>query len=314
MPFGDVLLPAKTSLRERALSKWGPRVATLALVLVLAFELAQLTWQLLPGAPPLVTVQTPSAAPAALADASPKFEALLGAHLFGEAPAEAGSPQESVAIVAPDTTLAVTLKGILYGEHGAASTAVIETSRGREDAYGIGDTLEGTNALLRAVYADHVVLERDGRLEALRQPRDPAPTAAPPPEADLVTDEQGPDDAENADAEPAEDPGVPDDVDPDAALTRVAEVFQMTPKVEGDELKGFVVNPGSDPQTFEALGFQAGDVITAIEDMSLEDVTDAGALLERFATARVVRVVVTRNGQPQQLAISTAPLRAAFAH
>jgi general secretion pathway protein C len=283
--------------------------------LVLAFELAQLTWQLLPGAPPLVTVQAQSAAPPVRADASPKFEALLRAHLFGEAPADAAAPQESVAIVAPDTTLAVTLKGILYGEHGAASTAVIETSRGREDAYGIGDTLEGTNALLRSVYADHVVLEHDGRLEALRQPRDTAPPAASSPAAaDLVADEQGPDGAESENAEPEEDPGVPDDVDPDAALTRVAEVFSMTPRVEGDELKGFVVNPGSDPQTFEALGFQAGDVITAIEDMSLEDATDAGALLERFATARVVRVVVTRNGQPQQLAISTAPLRAALAH
>jgi general secretion pathway protein C len=279
---------------------------TFVLVLVTAYELAQLTWQLIPGAPPgtVPAAAQPSVAAPGAGAARGAYDPLLAAHLFGEAPAGAEPDHDSVAAAAaPDTTLAVTLKGILFGEGGAQSTAIIETSQGREDTYQIGATLEGTNAVLRAVYPDHVVLEHDGRLEALRPPRDSvavAPPASPDAEEEV---------AEAPESEAVETDEVPSpDAATDAALARAAEVFEMTPEVEGDELKGFVVNPGTDQQTFEALGFKPGDVITAIEDVSLDDAGAAGALLERLATASTLRVVITRDGQSQSLVVDATPL------
>lgn len=69
----------------------------------------------------------------------------------------------------PATNLQLVLRGAVVESDEAISSAVIEEPSKPANSYKVGDTLPG-NAVLQAVYADHVVLKRNGQLETLNFP------------------------------------------------------------------------------------------------------------------------------------------------
>ncbi len=99
---------------------------------------------------------------------------LTNSHLFGEA-AEQAAPVVADVVDAPETTLSLTLKGILSQERttGRAASAIISSNRGEEQTYHVGRSIDNADgATLHSVYADRVLLNRNGRLETLRLPKE----------------------------------------------------------------------------------------------------------------------------------------------
>jgi len=160
-----------------------------AFVIAIAYQLATLTWTLVPGSVPAIAPATPQsggANPAADTD----FGSLLDSHLFGEA-ADGPAPAPTAVLDAPETTLSLTLKGILSREGDSNGGAIISTNRGEDRAYRVGQAIDGADgATLHSVYSDRVLLDRGGRLETLRLPKELTTStasliAAPLPQAGL---------------------------------------------------------------------------------------------------------------------------------
>jgi general secretion pathway protein C len=126
------------------------------------------------------SVQTSEAAPAPAVSAPEArraqrdYRALIAWHLFGEAAAEDASAGDGAAPLGPlddvpTSALALVLTGVVAGADGSRGRAIIAAAGGPQLEYTVGDTLPG-NAALRAIEPRRVIIERDGRLEALVLP------------------------------------------------------------------------------------------------------------------------------------------------
>jgi len=85
--------------------------------------------------------------------------------LFGDA----SKPVRKEVVVTenlPETTLRLTLTGVLAGKDNIQASALIEGPDRQTRNYRVSEEVPG-GAILREVYADRVVLERSGRLENL---------------------------------------------------------------------------------------------------------------------------------------------------
>lgn len=280
-----------------------PPVVTGALVLALAYELAALTWALVPSGdpvPPAPEVAPPASGARAEAR-DPGLDALAGAELFGEPPAEAPAASEQV-VDAPDTTLSLQLTGIVArGTSGERGQAIIASSRDEEKIYSVGDTIDSTNgATLHAVYSDRIILNRGaGRLEALRLPRELAAQAA----GGRRTSTARPPSSSAS----GQGPGALRDVISDNA-SQITEVIRPSPQIEGGEVIGFRVNPGRNREAFDALGLEPGDVVTDVNGTALNDASAGLKLFESLGEASMANVTVLRDGSSQVLVVDMSQI------
>jgi general secretion pathway protein C len=272
-----------------------PPGVTAILVIAIAYQLATLTWALAPGSLPAST-PTPRpvdrGAPAPTAD----YSALTSSHLFGEAAAQ---PEVVVAPVdAPDTTLSLTLRGILSKEGDANGSVLIE-SRNEQKTYYVGQAIEGADgATLHSVYADRALLDRGGgRIETLRLPKELTASTGGAmgmpqlPQARLQT--------QNA--------PLRDVISNNAS--KLTDIVKLAPHVQEGQIVGFRVTPGRDRATFEALGLQPGDVVTDINGTVLDDPNQGFQVFQSLGESTQANVTVLRDGVPQVIVIDTTQLQ-----
>lgn len=277
-----------------------PPVLTGVLVIVIAYQLAGLTWRLVPGpspsAPaPEVGVPTAAAAPSAAGPTS--YERIASAHLFGAAPEQGAAPTPVQQVVdAPDTTLNLELTGIVSHEVSEVGQAIIASGRGESRAYSVGDTIENASgARLHAVFDNRVLLNRSGRLETLRLPEEATPRRAAAPTARVA-----PPMARN-------EASLREVISDNAS--RITDIMRLAPHVEEGQMVGFRLNPGRDRETFESLGLQAGDVVTDINGTVLNDPTAGLQVFQALGEATMANVTVLRDGVPQVIVIDTTQLQ-----
>jgi general secretion pathway protein C len=287
----------------RAANRYLPPGVTFILVLAIAYQLATLTWALMPGAAPTAAAPASrSTEPGGTERAVTDYSVILSTHPWGEPPTEPVEPIVENVVDAPDTTLSLALTGILAsGEGDPNGQAIISANRGQEKTYRIGQAIEGANgATLHSVFADRVLLNRGGNLETLRLPKETlagggsaagrvrspalAPAAQPPANESLR--------------------GI---ISQNAS--RLTDIVRLAPHVDGGQVVGFRVTPGRDKETFEALGFQAGDVVTDINGVVLDDASRGLQAFEALGEATMANVTVLREGVPQVLVIDTTKLQ-----
>jgi general secretion pathway protein C len=275
-----------------AANRYLPPGITGILAIAIAYQLATLTWTLVPGSTlvgaPLSRTADTGSAPAA------DYSALTSSHLFGEA-AEQSAEVVTPVIDAPDTTLSLTLKGILAKEAETDGGAIISSSRGEDKAYTIGQTIDNADgATLHSVYADRVLLNRSGRLETLRLPKELTASAAPMARPSPL---------------PQAAPTAPlRDVISENA-TRLTDIVRIAPHVQEGQVVGFRLTPGRDRAAFEALGLQPGDVVSDINGTVLDDPAQGLAVFQALGEATQANVTVLRDGVPQIIVIDTSQLQ-----
>jgi len=249
----------------------------------------------MPGAVPVAAParDLPSNGPAVTTSSS-TYDALPGAHLFGEAPKESVQQALPAVVDAPDTTLRLTLTGILSQD--PDGQAIISANRGQERTYHVGDSVDNADgATLHSVEPDRVLLNRNGRLETLRLPEQLSSAAARATSPVLPP----------AAAQPA---GSLRQVISENA-SRLTDVVRLAPHVQEGKVVGFRVNPGRDRATFEGLGFQAGDVVTDINGTVLDDPSQGLQVFESLGESTQANVTVLREGTPQVIVIDTSQLK-----
>jgi len=266
-----------------------PWMVSVALVLLLAWQLVQLAWTIMgtQAANPVVApVAGPSPGPAV------DVQAIVNAHLFGVAGANPDStdPQAVAA-----TQMNLVLAGTIAESDPEKGYAIIGESAASAKVYAVGKIVTG-GTKLHAVYPDRVILDRGGRLEALMMPRKfqgggPSAAAAPAPSPGAMLGTRL---REIASANPG----------------AITEILRPQPVFANGQQRGYRVYPGRDRQQFSRLGLMPGDLVTEINGTPLDDPARGVDILQSMNSASEVTVTVERNGQPTQITINNAQVAA----
>jgi len=265
-----------------------PTVVTVVLVIALAAQLAALVWRVL--VPP--QAMAPVAGVTSSAPAGPNLANIVGAHLFGTAAVEASGDAAS----APATSLRLTLAGTIAGEDPAKGWAIIGQTAQDAKVYATGASIPG-GARLREVYADRVILERGGRLEALSLPRLAGGSTMP---AVSRSDAPRPSLAQSVQALSARDP------------IAVSEFIRPQPVFAGGQQKGYRVYPGRNRAQFASMGLMPGDLVTAVNGSPLNDPNSGLETLRGISAGGAITLTIERNGNEQQLTIDPSAALAAI--
>jgi general secretion pathway protein C len=269
-----------------------PRVAAYALVIGIAWQLVQLMWLLLDREPEVSTTIAP--APAAVVNAprqTVNVQAIVDAHLFDV-------PQQAVADAseAPQTQMNLVLAGTWASEDPKNGYAFIGESATTARMYAVGKSVR-SGTVLNAVYPDRVILETNGRLEALRLPRlssaNLTALASPPPPPQRTPPTEV---AESLRRVAESNP---------AAFT---EIIRPQPVFANGVQRGYRVYPGRNRQQFARLGLQPGDLVLSINGTPLDDPQRGMEIFNTMGASDRVTVTVERNGQPQELSLNMAQL------
>ncbi len=267
----------------RLLEQRGPQALVAALLAALAIDAALiLTRSLGHSALPPPVADAGRAAPVRPA-ANPTVElaSIINAHLFGVAGAPSGG-------VAPQTTAPLVLAGVIADKDPHKGTAIIGETATAAKVFGVGALIPG-GARLNAVYGDHVLIERGGRLETLQLPRTPpkagVPTAPPPQAQNRMTAMQ-------------------------ESATVLAGLVRVQPVFNQGKLSGYRIFPGGQrgASAFSQLGLRAGDLITAINGTSLDDAARAMEVMQTLSSSATATVTVARNGASQEVNLNLATL------
>lgn len=275
-----------------------PPAASAVLVVAIAYQAAQLTWLALPSAP--VEDTLPALAPASQrprmpaqtgVDANP----IIDAHLFGVADAAPEAVVVESIVDAPETTLSLELTAVFTGETSDVGLAIIAATRGEEQTYLVGETIESTGgATLHAVYENRVILNRAGRLETLSLPKELTANNAQRPMPQRPVARQAPETIREIISENA------------SGLT---DVIRVAPYIDQGQMIGFRLNPAQNRAMFESLGLQPNDIVTDINGMALTDPSSGFQVFESLGESTMANVTILRNGTPEVLVIDTTQLQ-----
>jgi general secretion pathway protein C len=278
-----------------------PSVCVAVLILVIARQLATLTWMVVAepatdsGA---VIVRTVDSGTRSGPDRS--YSPLSGWRPFGDPPDDAAVVAIEAILDAPDTTLNLEL----YGVHEATDvesgrplpdqgTAIISSGSAEQEHYTVGETINrGSGARLHSVYYDRVLLDRGGRLETLRLPLEVAAS---------VTRPAG---GQNLFARPtaaASSPSLQTALSQNAVA--LSDIIRPTPNMDSGQMIGFTLSPGRNRDAFNALGLQPGDVMTEVNGLVMNDPQSIAKVFSALSETTVASVTILRNGNPQVLTI-----------
>jgi general secretion pathway protein C len=212
---------------------------------------------------------------------------LVGAHLFG------APPTATAATAASAAEVDLALSGTLSTPDAAHGYAIIGTRGAPPQIRSVGEAIS-QGIVLSQVYADHVVVEREGQLRSIFLPRSDVPAAA----------EVGgpPDDSAIAQHQVAET-----DSTLLAESTRMAAVMQEQPFYSDDQLRGIRIEAGTNPELIGRLGLKTGDVISHVDGQVISDPGRLNLLRTRLASGESVHVTLIRPGEgPMDVTVNSA--------
>jgi len=271
-------------------------VAAMGLVVSAAVQVSDLIWKfaapaadaLQPGARQLLTERQES--PAVIDLALVKEVFLLN---------RAGPAALTEKTISPEleTRLELTLSGILLNTNAAYSRAIIGTGNGQQ-VYRPGEALQGTpgTVTVEAVYAQHVMLNNNGRQELLRMDDTSVPVLAISSEPVPVITNTNTITITNTNASTNLLSG-----------RSLMELLRTQPlfSTPGDmgSLVGMQIRHGSRQDFMSAVGLRQGDVITAIDGRQLKDISNISDITAQLASADSVMLSLLRDGEVLDLNI-----------
>jgi general secretion pathway protein C len=278
-----------------------PAAAAGALTVLIAFELAGLTWQILRPAPParadtVVQRSVPTSAP----EQRPNYAwQIANLHMFGEAQA----PAPTQVLDAPETRLNLTLRGV-YATGDDQALAIISSGGRDEKFYHLGDAISG-GGTLKAVYDDRVILEHNLQMETLRLPKgEEIDLGAGSGDVSTMPVALG---RETVGYTSTYDRGLASGQSTQLDLGalrekilqnpgRLGDMLQAAPVNENGKFKGYRLTPQGSANLFGKLGLRSGDIVTAVNGIAI-DRPDKGLLaLQDLVKADRVTVTLLRNG------------------
>jgi general secretion pathway protein C len=267
------------------------KIINVLLIIWLAWQLARLSWLLVPrpdhGEQP-ATQPVANVASGATGRSTVNERELASWHLFGEV--QKSQPvQKPKPVEAPETRLQLTLSGLFASDDPQEARAIIGDPGGQEQSYAVGDPLPG-GATLSEIYADRIILKRGGGFETLRLPRDQSVAGAPRVshrDAMRLNTSRGDNRAaafERYRQEIKQNPAT------------FLNYVRVTPYKQDGRFVGFALQEGPKAEAFTELGLSPGDVVTAINGVQIETPADGMRAMQALGEGDSVNVTLLRNG------------------
>lgn len=274
--------------------RYAPQIMAGLAVVGIAWQAAQLTWLFLAPQPAASPAIDTSKAAVPLATTTVNPQSIADAHLFGIAGASSDSTDPNNL---PQSQTSLVLAGTMALDDPQAGYAIVGENAATAKFYRVGAVINGV-ARLHSVYADRVIIDRNGSLETLVLPRG-APSTAPAPTVRNVAA------LNNSGANPMGE-----------SLRRLAasnpsalgELLRAQPVFSNGTQKGYRVYPGRDRQQFTRLGLQPGDLVTSVNGSTLDDPNRSGEILNTLTASSTAQITVERNGTNQQLTLDMAQI------
>ncbi|MDH5610920.1 MAG: type II secretion system protein GspC [Gammaproteobacteria bacterium] len=214
------------------------------------------------------------------------FRTLTSTHLFGiaETIKVSGSTEKM-----PETKLNLVLRGILTaGTTQAASAIIAQGANGREEIYGIDDKIPG-GITLREIYPEHIILERQGKLETLHLEKDSSPDLISPANSSIQ-----PISSTISTASTQELKNIRNDIIKDPTSFR-KYALPVVVRENGKQI-GYRLQAQQKSDLLTQAGLESSDVITSINGIKLDDMKNSIGALNELRSADQVSITVKRNG------------------
>ena len=288
-------------------------------------SMANTVWALIPSSPVEVSKSVVINPPPSTADASGGVEAIdvssiLGMSVFGAAePSEVqdlapvnavATPREGIENGARETSLALTLTGIVASTTDGLGSAMIE-ARKKQELYSVGDDLPANGKVtLAKILPKQVVIDNNGTYELItlfddngivgivQSASSELPNRTPALTAEVSTNQPERQQlAANYREQLYSDP------------QSLAGLVSISAVQSDGGLKGYRVAPGRDAEQFTALGFKAGDIVTAVNGYTLSDPTNTVRLYQLMRDATDATFEIERDGSPVSISVSLSSLQ-----
>ncbi|CPR19675.1 type II secretion system protein GspC [Brenneria goodwinii] len=248
------------------------------LLLLIAQQLAALSWRLwLPEPAPsaMTPVAQASSAPPTETRATAALT-LFGSPTDGRMPSAAVDPALLTDI--PVTALKLRLTGVLASPDPKRAIAII-AKENQQFSRSVGETVPGYEARVAAISAERVVLEHQGRYEALRLYDDAAPPLAAGGEPSIAQVK------ERLQSKPMQ----------------VMDYITISPVMVDNALSGYRLNPGKQSELFHRVGLHENDLAVALNGLDLRDAQQAQQAMEQLPNLNEINLTIEREGQRQEI-------------
>jgi general secretion pathway protein C len=278
------------------------KINMLVVVLLAIFLLsymAELTWRLWPqptdkNGP--VNISSGQSVIAKNSSSSLNLADIKRLNLFGDY--NAAPVSEKIVTDAPVTRLNLILTGVVSSSVKDQGAAIIE-NKNKQQTYGVGEKIEGTNASLKVVYADRVIIKNGQASETLmldgvdynknsnqfnNQAR-PSTAITSQPNNQYPLRRTLSNDAIRASRELQDKPA------------SFVDYIAISPHRPNGELSGYLVSPGKKPTLFKAAGLKSGDVITELNGLDLTDIQQALEAMNILKELQSLQMSVQRKNE-----------------
>lgn len=265
---------------NKGIIKLLPQIVTLIILITAIPQLAKLTWRVVfPVSPEDISALPLTASP--MAESELKTERPVFT-LFGLAAKNNPAPTDATHLnQVPVSSLKLRLTGLLASSNPARSIAIIEKGN-QQVSLSSGDTIPGYDARIVAILPDRIIVNYQGRKEAIllfndtRAPSSSPATAATPPLVKRLREH------------------------PQNILTYLS----ISPVLSGDKLQGYRLNPGKDASLFRQSGLQENDLAIALNGIDLRDQAQAQQALQHLNEQTEITLTVEREGQRHDIAFA----------
>jgi general secretion pathway protein C len=181
-------------------------------------------------------------------------------------------------IVAPETKLKLTLLGTLISDHKLSAKAIILDSNNKSKSYHIGDSLSG-GGLLHAIYADHVILQRNNEYETLH-------LVGKKKSNRLTKKSNSNNKLETYRQQIINNPA------------KMADLIKIQIAKQDGNFIGYKINAGRNKEVLAEFGLQKNDIITSINNINLNSPLKGLTALQKLTTAKKLDLEILRDGNP----------------
>jgi general secretion pathway protein C len=241
------------------------------LIILLTFQATRLFWVIVTPVGPLIGWRAPAVN---FISSSSRLALFSGFDPFYRNNETASTTQNV-------TSLNLVLFGLRTNESSGGGSAIIAGEDGIQNSFAVGEEV-APGVTLYAVAFDHVILSRGGVKESLYLDQSvPAETANP------------------SGAMPQAVPAAPDMGGLNAQTLQKAIGF--APRNEGGRVTGLVLKAQDDGTMLKLAGFQAGDVVVAVNGRPVSSATD---VIAQFRPGARISVEVERGGSKVPIALN----------
>lgn len=270
-------------------------LTTLMLVVLLAYQVSLLVWQLVPVpdvdnrvAP--TPVETTQSRPSGLT-LQQKTMQIAGKHLFGMVKKESKMVEPQPVQDAPESSLKYKLRGIYYSSDESLASVILEKDSNNTNFYHLGDEID-KQIYIKQIQPDHIIISRQGRLEKLllEQPVANMKVAA-------ISRSHAVSRSSNFSSKVLQSYKRRYANNPLALAKR----FQAIPVTKNGKSIGYKLKALRGESLLKKLNLQENDVFVAINGIGLDKPFQALDALKSLTTAENVSLTLMRNGNRETL-------------